>query len=59
MKRFFGENASIVSDYEIVNYKEIIRKYNSMESVVVLNEGSLRFEFNEGNCEHITRVLEM
>ena len=27
-------------------------------SVVVLNEGALRFEFNERNCDHITKVLE-
>ncbi len=59
MKRFFGENVSIVKDYEIVNYKEIIKKYNTIDSTVVLNEGSLRFEFNENNCEHITKVLEM
>ena len=59
MKRFFGDNASIVKDYEIVNYREILRKYTvPADSVVVLNEGSLRFEFNERNCEHITKVLE-
>lgn len=58
MKHFFGKNASIVRDYEIVNYKEIIRKYVNVGMVSVLNENSLRFEFNETNCEHITKVLE-
>ena len=59
LKRFFGENASIVVDYEVVNYKEILRKYTvPANSVVVLNEGSLRFEFNERNCDHISKVLE-
>lgn len=59
MNRFFGENASIVADYEVVSYKEIIRKYNVPGStIVVLNEGSLRFEFNDRNCEHIRKVSE-
>ena len=59
MKRFFGENVNVVADYEIVNYKEILRKYTvPQNSVVVLNEGSLRFEFNDRNCEHIQKVLE-
>ena len=59
MKRFFGDRVSIVQDYEIVNYKEILKKYTvAASSVVVLNEGALRFEFNERNCDHITKVLE-
>ena len=60
MNRFFGDNKNIVKDTDIVNYREIIKKYTMPgESVVVLNEGSLRFEFNERNCEHISKVLDM
>lgn len=60
MNRFFGENKGIVRDTDIVNYREILKKYTIPgECVVVLNEGSLRFEFNERNCEHISKVLEM
>ena len=58
MKRFFGDKISIVKDYEIVTYKELIKRFTVMaNTVVVLNEGSLRFEFNEHNCEHINKVI--
>jgi len=58
MKRFFGDKINIVKDYEIVTYRELIKKYTVMaNTVVVLNEGSLRFEFNDHNCEHINKVM--
>ena len=50
----YNENSllvnDIVKDYEIVTYRELIKKYSVMaNTVVVLNEGSLRFEFNCGS----------
>ena len=58
MKRFFGDRFDIVKDYEIISYKELIRKFTVMaNTVVVLNEGSLRFEFNDHNCDHINKVI--
>ena len=58
MKRFFGDKYDIVKDYEIISYKELIRKFTVMaNTVVVLNEGSLRFEFNDHNCDHINKVI--
>ena len=58
MKRFFGDKISVVKDYEIMTYKELIKRFTVMaNTVVVLNEGSLRFEFNDHNCDHINKVL--
>ena len=58
MKRFFGDKISIVKDYEIITYKELIKRFTVMSNtVVVLNEGSLRFEFNDHNCDHINKVI--
>ena len=58
MKRFFGDKISIVKDYEIITYKELIKRFTVMaNTVVVLNEGSLRFEFNDHNCDHINKVI--
>ena len=38
--------------------EELIKRFTVMaNTVVVLNEGSLRFEFNEHNCEHINKVI--
>ncbi len=58
MKRFFGDKFDIVQDYKILSYNDMIREFAVQENtVVVLNEGSLRFEFNEHNCDHINRVI--
>ncbi|MBQ3970164.1 MAG: hypothetical protein II685_06755, partial [Clostridia bacterium] len=58
MKRFFGDKIGIVRDYEIITYKELIKKFTVMpNTVVVLNEGPLRFEFNDHNCDHINKVI--
>lgn len=57
MKRFFGSKLDIVKDYKIINYNEMIHSYAAIpNTVVVLNEGSLRFEFNAHNCNHINKV---
>ena len=57
MKRFFGERMDIVKDYRILSYKDMVENYAKIpNTVVVLNEGSLRFEFSPHNCEHISRV---
>ena len=58
IKRFFGDKSSFVKDYEILTYKEIIKRYTvAQNTVVVLNEGSLRFEFNDHNCDHINKIV--
>ncbi len=58
MKRFFGDKINIVKDYEIITYKELIKRFTVMSNTtVILNEGSLRFEFNEHNCDHINKVM--
>ena len=58
MKRFFGDKINIVKDYEIITYKELIKRFTVMSNTtVILNEGSLRFEFNEHNCDHINKVI--
>ena len=58
MKRFFGNKLDLVHDYNIMSYRELIREFTvKANTVVVLNEGSLRFEFNDHNCDHINKVI--
>lgn len=57
MKRFFGDKFDIIKDYKILSYNDMINTYASKpNTVVVLNEGSLRFEFNPMNCDQINKV---
>ena len=58
MKRFFGNKLDLVKDYNIMSYRELIREFTvKPNTVVVLNEGSLRFEFNDHNCDHINKII--
>ncbi len=58
MKRFFGSKISIVKDYKLLSYNEMIQNFSQLpNTVIVLNEGSLRFEFNPYNCQYIEKVI--
>lgn len=56
MRRFFGARFELIKDYNILSYKELTTKYISDNSFPVLNEGSLKFDFNRNNCEIISRL---
>ena len=59
IKRFFRDRINIVKDYEIITYKEIVKRYTVMSNtLVVLNDHDpVYFVFNEHNCAEINRVM--
>ena len=58
MNNELGRNSGVIKDYEILTYKEIIKRYTVMANTIpVLNYGSLSFKFTDQNCDLINRVM--